>query len=124
MTVMPERPSTQVFTTAEFKREARTLKKRYRSIESDLQPLIEQLQNGDFLGDRVSGFADYRVYKVRVKNSDIRKGKSGGYRVIYQSLTPDAVVLLRLYSKSDQDDVTIDEIRAIIKKFKADTEFT
>jgi hypothetical protein len=68
------------------------------------------------------GCADYIVYKVRVKNSDIRKGKSGGYRVIYPSLNPTAVVLLYLYAKSDQDNVTADEICAIIEKFQADTE--
>jgi mRNA-degrading endonuclease RelE of RelBE toxin-antitoxin system len=124
MTVMTESPSIQVFIADAFKREARHLKKRYRNIEADLQPLIEQLQNGDLTGDRIPGFADYSVYKVRVKNSDIRKGKSGGYRVIYQSLTLAAVVLLYLYAKSDQDDVTPDEICAIIEKFQADTEAT
>lgn len=35
-----------------FKREARTLKKRDRSIESDLQPLTEQLQLANLSGDR------------------------------------------------------------------------
>mgnify|MGYP002777798649 CR=1 FL=1 len=119
---MPEFPSIQVFITDAFKRESRHLKKHYRNIEADLQPLIEQLQNGDLTGDRVPGFADYVIYKVRVKNSDIRKGKSGGYRVIYQSLTPTSVVLLYLYAKSDQDDVTPDEIYTIIEKFQADTE--
>jgi mRNA-degrading endonuclease RelE of RelBE toxin-antitoxin system len=121
---MPEYPSIQVFIADAFKREARHLKKRYRNIESDLQPLIEQLQNGDIPGDRIPGFADYVVYKVRVKNSDIRKSKSGSYRVIYQSLTPTTVVLLYLYAKSDQDDVTPDEICAIIEKFQADIETT
>lgn len=121
---MPESPSIQVFIADAFKREARHLKKRYRNIEADLQPLIEQLQNGDLPGDRIPGFADYVVYKVRVKNSDIRKGKSGGYRVIYQSLISTAVVLLYLYAKSDQNDVTADEICAIIEKFQADTEAT
>jgi mRNA-degrading endonuclease RelE of RelBE toxin-antitoxin system len=121
---MSESPSIQVFIADTLKREARNLKKRYRNIESDLQTLVEQLQNGDLPGDRIPGFADYVVYKIRVKNSDIRKGKSGGYRVIYQSLTPTVVVLLYLYAKSDQDDVTPDEICAIIKKFQADTEAT
>jgi mRNA-degrading endonuclease RelE of RelBE toxin-antitoxin system len=121
---MPEFPSIQVFIADTFKREARQLKKRYRTIEADLQPLIEQLKKGDLTGDRISGFADYVVYKVRVKNSDIRKGKSSGYRVIYQRLTPTAVVLLYLYAKSDQDNVTSDEICAIIEKFQADTEAT
>jgi mRNA-degrading endonuclease RelE of RelBE toxin-antitoxin system len=120
---MPESSATQVFTADAFKREARALKKRYRNIESDLQTLIRQLQNGELPGDRIPGFADYIVYKVRVKNSDLRKGKSGGYRVIYQSLTS-ITVLLYLYVKSDQDDVTADEICAIIEKFQADTEMT
>jgi len=121
---MTESLSAQVFIADAFKREARQLKKRYRTLESDLQALIEQLQNGDLTGDRISGFADYSVYKVRVKNSYIRKGKSGGYRVIYQSLTPTTVVLLYLYAKSDQDDVTPDEICAIIEKFQTDPETT
>ena len=121
---MTESPSAQVFIADAFKREARHLKKRYRNLESDLQSLIAQLQNGDIPGDRIPGFADYSVYKVRVKNRDIRKGKSAGYRVIYQSLTPTVVVLLYLYVKSDQDDVTPDEICAIIKKFQADPEAT
>ncbi len=121
---MAEPQSTQVFIAAEFKRNTRALEKRYRTIKSDLQPLIQQLQNGELPGDRIAGYADYIVYKVRLKNSDIRKGKSGGYRIIYQSLRPTAVVLLRLYAKSDQDDVTTDEIRAIIQKFQTDTEST
>ncbi len=88
---MTESQAVQVFVADEFKRVAQNLRKRYRNIESDLQTLIERLQNGDLPGDRISGFADYVVYKVRVKNSDIRKGKSGGYRIIYQSLTQTAI---------------------------------
>lgn len=121
---MTESASVQVFIAEAFKREARTLKKRYRNIQYDLQTLIAQLQNGELPGDRISGFSDRFVYKVRVKNSDIRKGKSGGYRVIYQSLTPDTVILLYLYAKSDRDDVTPEEIATIIEKFQTDTETT
>jgi mRNA-degrading endonuclease RelE of RelBE toxin-antitoxin system len=44
--------------------------------------LIEKLQSGEVLGDRLSGL-DIVVFKVRFKNSDIQKGKSGGYRLIY-----------------------------------------
>lgn len=121
---MTESPSAQVFIANTFKREARTLKKRYRSIESDLQFLIKELKNGDLPGDRIPGLADYIVYKVRVKNSDIRKGKSGGYRVIYQSLTPTTVVLLYIYTKSDQDNITPAEICAIIEQFQSDTSDT
>jgi mRNA-degrading endonuclease RelE of RelBE toxin-antitoxin system len=50
--------------------------------------------------------------------SDIHKGKSGGYRVIYQIVNSTTVVLLYLYCKSDKDNIGLDEIGAIIKNFK------
>lgn len=84
--------------------------------------MIEQLRSGERPGDRIIGFPDYFVYKVRVKNSDLRKGKSSGYRVIYQSLMSNKVVLLYVYIKSDQDNVTVNEIYAVIESFKADLE--
>jgi mRNA-degrading endonuclease RelE of RelBE toxin-antitoxin system len=52
----------------EYKQNLRVLSKRYRNIRSDMQPIIEQLQNGDFVGDRIPGIGeDYFVYKVRVR---------------------------------------------------------
>ena len=117
---MPESSPTRVWVADAFKREARYLRKRYRSIESDLQPLIEQLKGCDRPGDRIPGLADYLIYKVRVKNSNLDKGKRSGYRVIYQSLNPTTVVLLFLYVKSDRDNVTVAEICTIVEKFQAD----
>jgi mRNA-degrading endonuclease RelE of RelBE toxin-antitoxin system len=81
---MPEEaPSIQILFSDEFKARLRALAKRYRSIRTDLQPLIDGLQSGNFVGDRISG-TGYTVFKVRLKNSDIQKGKSAGDRVIYQ----------------------------------------
>jgi mRNA-degrading endonuclease RelE of RelBE toxin-antitoxin system len=68
----------QIALTPRFKRDLQDLAKRYRSIRTDLQPLIEQLQSGEIPGDRIVG-VKYQVFKVRLKNSDIQKGKSGGY---------------------------------------------
>jgi mRNA-degrading endonuclease RelE of RelBE toxin-antitoxin system len=67
--------------TDEFEEDLYTLSKRYRQIRSDIQPIIEQLQGGNFIGDRISGIGkNYVILKVRVKNSNIQKGKSAGYR--------------------------------------------
>ena len=74
--------SIEIALTLRFQKDLRDLAKRYRSIRKDLQILITQLQTGEMLGDEVAG-AKYQVFKVRLKNSDTRKGKSGGYRVIY-----------------------------------------
>jgi len=51
------------------------------------------------------------VAQVRLKD---RRGKSGGYRVIYYLPDDDATLLLALYSKSDQADIPADELKRII----------
>ena len=99
----------------EFKTRLRTLLKRYRSIRNDLQPLLNELQSGNFIGDQIPG-TGYTVFKVRLKNSDIQKGKSGGYRVIYQLRGDTYILLVVIYSKSDQDDIPANQIRDIIDR--------
>jgi mRNA-degrading endonuclease RelE of RelBE toxin-antitoxin system len=70
--------------TPEYRRNLKNLAKKYRSIRSDTQSVIEDLQKGIIVGDRLTGFgSEIYVYKLRVKNSNIQKGKSAGYRLIY-----------------------------------------
>lgn len=106
-------PVIQVRFTDQFQRRVRNLKKKYRLIQSDIQPIIEQLQAGDFVGNQVSGTG--YIFKVRVRNSDIQKGQSAGYRLIYQLESPTSVVLLLIYSKSEQTDVAVEEIQFVIE---------
>ncbi|MCF4968259.1 type II toxin-antitoxin system RelE/ParE family toxin [Nostoc sp. CMAA1605] len=101
--------------TLPFKRRLKTLAKRYRQIQTDIQPIIDELQVGNFIGDQISGI-DLTVFKVRARNSDIPTGKSGGYRVIYQVVSPDLALLLLIYAKSDQADVSLEEIEDAINK--------
>jgi len=91
----------------------RRLKKKYRHIKRDIEPIIERLQGGQLIGDQIAG-TDYIVYKVRVRNSDIQKGKSAGYRIIYQLESSVSIVLIKIYSKSDRDDISIRSIQKII----------
>lgn len=102
----------------EFEAELYRLSKRFRNIRSDVQSIIEQLQQGNFVGDRIAGFGEeYSVYKVRVRNSNIQKGKSAGYRLIYQVESPTSILLLAIYSKSDREDIGLNELREIIADF-------
>jgi mRNA-degrading endonuclease RelE of RelBE toxin-antitoxin system len=75
-----------------------------------------QIQMGEIIGDRLEGL-DAEVFKVRVRNSDTNRGKSGGYRVIYWLKLPEYIVLLDIYSKSDREDIEINTIQEIINKF-------
>lgn len=108
---MSSDPPVQVRAAPEFQRRLRNLAKKYRQIRADLQPVFEQLQTGDFVGDQISG-TGFTVLKVRVKNSAIQK--SAGYRLIYQVESLNSVLLLLIYSKLDQADVTAEAIKAAI----------
>ncbi|WP_427159686.1 type II toxin-antitoxin system RelE/ParE family toxin [Aliinostoc sp. HNIBRCY26] len=113
-----EQPSVFIDLTPEYQRNLRDLAKKFRNIRSDVQPIIEQLQQGNFVGDRISGLGEeYFVYKVRVRNSNIQKGKSAGYRLIYQVESPTSLLLLTIYSKSDREDINTSEIRDIMTDF-------
>ena len=81
----------------------------------DVEPVIKQLQNGELPGDKISGIS-YSVFKLRVKNSDISKGKSGGYRLIYYCQTAIGIILLTIYTKSKQVNITAEDIKKIISQ--------
>jgi mRNA-degrading endonuclease RelE of RelBE toxin-antitoxin system len=106
-------PLIQVAFSDRFKRDVRRLSKRDRRIRLDIQPLIEQLESGKLLGDQIPDIG-YTVFKVRVRNSSAQKGKSGGYRIIYYLKTSDQILLITMYSKSEQSDITANEIREIL----------
>lgn len=108
----------QITFTPEFKRNLRQLAKRYHHIKSDLQPILDQLASGSHPGDQVPGVR-FEVFKVRAPNSDASRGKSGGYRLIYWIKSESEVVLVTVYSKSDQSDIAPEEIRQCILNFDA-----
>lgn len=65
-----------------FQKAIKRLRKKYPRIRDDVQPLINQLSLGETPGDQIQA-TGYTVYKVRLSNRDTKRGKSGGYRVIY-----------------------------------------
>jgi mRNA-degrading endonuclease RelE of RelBE toxin-antitoxin system len=94
------------------------LDKRYHHVRADIQTVIQDLETGNFIGDRISGIGEgYIMLKVRVKNRDIHKGKSAGYRSIDRVESPTSVLLLTIYSKSDRSDITAGELRSIVGEF-------
>ncbi|WP_068817393.1 type II toxin-antitoxin system RelE family toxin [Phormidesmis priestleyi] len=120
---MTDLPIVEIRLTPEFQRKLKNLAKKYRQVPTDLQPVLKQLQHGEFLGDQIPGIG-FTTMKVRIRNSDTQKGKSGGYRLIYWISSTELIVLLDIYSKSDQGDIEVDEIRQIIKGFNITSEST
>jgi mRNA-degrading endonuclease RelE of RelBE toxin-antitoxin system len=112
-----EIPSVKVDKSDKFRKDIKKLRRRYDSIEKDVQPLIEQLEAGEIPGDRIVE-NKYPVYKVRVRNSDTRRGKSSGYRVVYYTMTPEAILLTTIYSKSDRQNISNKEVEDIIGEYE------
>jgi len=98
-----------------FKRQLKRLSRRYRQIKKDLKPVIDALQNDETPGDQIPR-TDHVLYKVRAKNSDANRGKSGGYRVIYYLKTNTRCTLVTIYSKSDQEDIDPDVLDRLISE--------
>jgi mRNA-degrading endonuclease RelE of RelBE toxin-antitoxin system len=115
---MPSEPAEQVHIeyTPEFKRNLRALAKKYRRIRSDVQPVIDKLEAGEVMGVQVPR-TQYAIFKVRVRNRDIQKGKRSGYRMIYHIKRPKNIILVTIYSKLDQADISAEEIRRILKEY-------
>jgi mRNA-degrading endonuclease RelE of RelBE toxin-antitoxin system len=108
-----EPASRLLFFTSEFKRNMRQLARKYRRIKQDVQPLLDDLGARKTPGDRIPGVPD-EVYKARARNSDSQRGKSGGYRLIYEVTPEDTIILLTIYSKTEQEDISVQDIAAII----------
>jgi mRNA-degrading endonuclease RelE of RelBE toxin-antitoxin system len=114
---MSKQPLIQVAVAPTFKRNLRSLAKKYHSIRNDIQPVITQLEQGELPRDQISGIG-YTVFKLRIQNSDIQKGKSGGYRMIYYVKTATRIILLTIYAKSEQVDIAAGDIRIIIGEYE------
>jgi len=92
-----------------FKKELKKLAKRYKNIKNDYKELLKLLTNNN--PQELGVHLGKNVYKLRLKNSDINKGKSAGYRVVYYIYEENHwLVLLSIYSKSDYESISEDEI--------------
>ena len=103
--------------TEGFKRQLKRLSRKYKRIKTDVSPILQALANGETPGSQITG-VPYTMYKVRAQNSDSKRGKSGGYRIIYYLKTDTRCILVTIYSKAEQSDITADALKQILKEFE------
>ncbi len=94
-----------------FEREFNNLLKKYKNIINDVEKLVNELKVNPKIGIALKNGA----YKIRIKNSDNNKGKSGGYRIITYIVREERVYLIAIYSKSEQENMSDQEIKERIK---------
>ena len=114
----------EIITTPNFERDIEFYykKRKYKHIEKDISPVLEELEKGNLIGDEIpniTSILNEHTYKVRVANTDTNVGKSNGYRLIYYAIRDAMTIyLLALYYKKDDNNIpTNTEIIDIINKY-------
>ena len=116
MNESPKESIISVKPTNFFAKNVKSLKKNYPQIGADIKSLVSQLKQGETPGDQITGVG-YTVYKVRLKNSDLKKGKSAGYRIIYYIEGGNTRILLIIYCKKQKSDISKEEVVDVIKRY-------
>lgn len=98
----------------EFKRQFKRLAKKYHSLRTDYDDLLNDISDNPFLGDDLGG----GVRKVRMAIASKGKGKSGGARILTLNLLIDTesmkVTLLTIYDKGEISNVTDEYIKYLL----------
>ncbi len=104
--------SYKVDTIAPFRKEAKKLIKKYPSLKRELAELGSQLSTDPTTGTALGN----NCYKIRLAIASKGKGKSGGARVVTHFYVADnTVFLLSIYDKSDQENISDSQIKALLK---------
>ncbi|MDE2775800.1 MAG: type II toxin-antitoxin system RelE/ParE family toxin [Chloroflexota bacterium] len=98
-----------------FKKRLGRIERKYPKTIDAVESLIASLAQGKRPGQRIPRVG-YTVYKVRLPNRAARRGKSGGFRVIYYAQVEDVVTLLTIYSKSEESDISAREIEQLARE--------
>jgi len=106
--------SYNVVLTRSFKHSVKRLQRRFPHVKDDVWVAIQVLLQTPRLGVVISGGSGVR--KLRVRNSDLGKGKRSGYRLLYcvEDQPVPVIYLLLLYAKSDREDITRQELKQLL----------
>ena len=98
--------------SANFKKEAKKLTKKFPSLKQELTTLFTELETNPTMGTPLGN----DIYKIRLAIASKNKGKSGGARVLsFVKIMATTVLLFCIYNKGDIDNLSDKEIQNLIK---------
>jgi mRNA-degrading endonuclease RelE of RelBE toxin-antitoxin system len=107
--------SYSVYLCQPFKRSVKLLLNRFPHVKDDVALALREILQSPSVGVVIPGGDGVR--KVRIKSSDLQRGKSGGFRLLYLVEPEQQLVCpLLLYAKSDRQDVTLGELRQLLRE--------
>ena len=103
----------------EFEREAKALRKKYPSFESDYDTFLNELEKNPFGGESLG----QHTYKNRMAIASKGKRKSGGARVITYNIQQQGedeilITLMTIYDKSEIDNVSDAYLRSLVQQIE------
>ncbi len=114
--------SYDVYLTETFRKTIKVLKKKYRHIKNDISFGIKELEKDPSIGDAIPEWNN-EIWKIRVASSDMKKGKRGGFRIIYFWKSDDMTIyLLATYFKGIKTEITKKEIEMLLKMLDQEME--
>lgn len=100
-----------IIVTTSFKKHAKDIGKKHRSLKTDIDTLIGSLEQNPIQGEPLGK----DCYKIRMAITSKGKGKSGGSRVITcVKIIDQNVYLLAVYDKSDKETITDKELDLLL----------
>jgi len=103
--------SFSIVVTDGFKKHAKSIAKKHRSLKSDLNKLIDSLEENPTQGEALGK----DCYKLRMAITSKGKGKSGGSRVITcVKIVKQTVYLLAIYDKSGKENISDKELDELL----------
>lgn len=104
--------SFNIVVTDGFKKHAKSIAKKHRSLKSDLKKLIISIKDDPGQGEPLGK----DCYKIRMAISSKGKGKSGGSRVITCfKIVNQTVYLLTIYDKSNKESISDKELDDLLR---------
>jgi len=96
-----------------FEKDLKQLAKKYKNIKKDLKLFQSKIIENPTIGTPLGN----DCYKVRIANSSIPTGKSGGFRIITLiKIEKDKIILLTIYSKTQKENISDEELKEILKE--------
>ena len=104
--------SFNVIVTSGFKKQAKVIAKKHRSLKMDIETFIDSLEHNPMQGEALGK----DCFKVRMAIRSKGKGKSGGSRVITcVKVVEQDVYLLSIYDKSNKENITDGELDYLLQ---------
>lgn len=96
-------------------KQIKKLRRKYPAVTGEVRKLVTQLEDDERPGDKIQSIG-YDVYKVRLPNPSAKRGKSGGFRIIYYVQLAKHVVLITIYSKTQLSNISPDAIKQLVEE--------